>query len=397
MPGKSSGMKSVRLTLFALFSYLMIVQLVVCISGLKFGPKDSSDFRQLYTAGYMVRQGHGPDLYNYELEEQLQNRIVSPGKPLPFDHFSYEALLFAPFSVLRYSTAYFAFAGFNILLLVAAQHLFRPYLSRLESLGKFVPEAIFFCFLPAAITVILGQDSILLLVLAVLAFLALEKGQEARSGLLLSLGFFKFQLILPIVLLFLLWRRWRFVLGAASGGFAVLCLSTWITGFSGMQAFARTMVEMSIGLSSPAQRLKFATFPNAMPNLRGFIDTLAGSHLSAGAIQVAVIACSLVVILLASRMPPSLHVAILVAVLVSYHGLIHDSTLLALPLGMFLVRSISGNNLILGIFDMLLFACPAILFQFWGGRFFLMAIPILVLLFLQRTAPREAAPILSAQ
>jgi hypothetical protein len=397
MPGKSSGMKSVRLTLFALFSYLLILQLVVCISGLRLGPKDSSDFRQLYTAGYMVRLGHGPDLYNYELEEQLQNRIVSPGKPLPFDHFAYEALLFAPFSMLKYSAAYFAFAGFNFLLLAAAQRLFRPYLSRLESLGKFVPEAIFFCFLPAAIAVILGQDSILLLVLTALAFIALDKGYDVRSGLVLSLGLFKFQLILPIVLLFLLWRKWRFVFGAASGGFALVCLSTWITRFSGMRAFTRTMIEMSIGLSSPAQRMKFATFPDAMPNLRGFIDTVAGSHLSAGAIQVAVIACSLVVILLASRMPPSLHLAILVAVLVSYHGLIHDSALLALPLGMILVRSISENNLILGIFDMLLFVCPAILFEFLGGHYFLMAIPILVLLFLQRTASREAAPGLCGQ
>src|SRR5579864_2532647 len=233
MPGKSSGMKSVRLTLFALFSYLLILQLVVCISGLRLGPKDSSDFRQLYTAGYMVRQGHGPDLYNYELEEQLQNRIVSPGKPLPFDRFAYEAFLFAPFSLLKYSTAYFAFAGFNILLLVAAQRLFRPYLLQLKSLGKFVPEAIFFCFLPAAITIILGQDSIFLLVLTMLALLALEKGRDARSGLLLSLGLFKFQFILPIVLLFLLWRKWRFVAGAASGGFAVACLSMFIAGFSG--------------------------------------------------------------------------------------------------------------------------------------------------------------------
>jgi Glycosyltransferase family 87 len=386
-------MKSVRLILFALFSYLLIVQLVVCISGLRFGPKESSDFRQLYTAGYMVRQRHGPDLYNYELEEQLQNRIVSPGKPLPFDHFAYEALLFAPFSILKYSTAYFAFAGFNILLLVAAQQLFRPYLSRLESLGKLVPEAIFFCFLPAAIAIILGQDSILLLVLAVLAFLALEKGHDARSGLVLSLGLFKFQLILPVVLLFLLWRKWRFVLGAASGGFAVLCLSAWITGFSGMRAFVRTMIEMSIGLSSDAQRLKFATFPNAMPNLRGFIDTMGGySHLSAVAIQVAVMACTILVVLLAWKMQPSLHLAILVAVLVSYHGLIHDSTLLALPLGLILVRSVSENDLLLGIFDMLLFVCPAVLLEFWSGHYFLMAIPILILLFLQRTAPRGPAP-----
>jgi hypothetical protein len=114
--------------------------------------------------------------------------------------------------------------------------------------------------------------------------------------------------------------------------------------------------------------------------------------LSAGAIQVAVIACTLLVILFASRMPPSLPLAVLVSVLVSYHGLIHDSTLLALPLGMVLVRALSGNNLLIGIFDMLLFACPAVLFELLGGHYFLMAIPVLVLFFLQQSASPEAAP-----
>lgn len=397
MPDKSNRMKSIRLTLFALFSYLLFVQLVVCVGGLRFGPRDRADFWQLYMAGYVVHSGHGPDLYNYEFEEQLQNQIANPGMLLPFDHLAYEALLFAPLSKLKYSTAYFLFAGFNILLLVAAQRLLRPYLLPLESLGKFVPEAIFFCFLPAAITIILGQDSILLLALAVLAFIAMDKGHDVRSGLVLSLGLFKFQLILPVILLFLLWRKLRFVLGAALGGFAVICLSTWVTGFSGMRALARTLVEMSVGLSSQAQRAKFGTHPEAMPNLRGFIDTVGGySHLSTRAIQVAVIACTLLVILLASRMRPSLPVAILVAVLVSYHGFIHDSTLLALPLGIILVQSVSGNDLLLGIFDLLVFLCPALLFHIWAAHYFPMAIPVLILLAMQRSASREAAPVLRA-
>lgn len=392
IPGRSNYMRTVRLTLFSLFSYLLIFQIVFGIAGLKLGFKDRADFRHLYTAGYMVRSGHGPDLYNYEFEEQLQSRIVSPGRPLPFDHLAYEALLFAPFSLLRYSTAYLAFAGFNILLLVAAQRLFRPYLLPLELLGKFVPEAIFFCFLPMAVAIILGQDSILLLALAVLAFIALDKGHDVRSGLLLSLGFFKFQLILPIILLFLLWRKWRFVFGAALGGFGVICLSTWIAGFSGMKTFARTLVDMSIGLSTQAQRLKFATNPTAMPNLRGFIDTVGNSHFSSSAIQAVVVVSTLFVILFASRMQPSLQVAILVAVLVSYHGLIHDSALLVLPLGIVLVRSVSDKNPLLGIFNILLFVCPEVLFQFFHGHYFLMVILILALLFMQQSASRGPAP-----
>lgn len=383
-------MRSIRLTLFAIFSFLLILQLSVCVLGLRQGSKGSADFRHLYTAGYMVRSGLGHDLYNYELEEQLQDKIVSPERPVPFDHLAYEALLFVPFSLVKYSTAYFAFAGFNLLLLVAAQQLFRPYLQPLESLGKFVPEAIFFCFLPMAVAIILGQDSILLLALAVLAFVAMDKGHDARAGFLFSFGFFKFQLILPVILLFFLWRKWRFVLGAALGGIAAIALSTWVAGVSGMRAFVITMVDMSVGLTSEAQRWKFGTYPSVMPNLRGFIDTVGSSHFSSNSIQVAVLICTVLVILVAFRMRPSLPLALLVTVLVSYHGLIHDSTLLALPLGMLLVQSVSEKNLLLGTFDLLLFTAPAILFEFLNSHYFPMAILILVLLFLWRSASAGA-------
>ncbi len=384
-------MRSVRLTLFAVFSFLLIVQLVVCVSGLRSGPKDRADFRQLYITGYMVRSGHGPDLYDYGLEERLQNRFVSQAPPLPSDHLAYEALFFAPFSLLNYSTAYYVFAALNILLLAIAQRLLRPYLAPLESLGKFVPEAIVFCFLPMAVAIILGQDSILLLVLVVLGFIALEKGHDARSGFVISLGFFKFQYILPILLLFLLWRKWRFVFGAAAGGFAALCVSLWIARFSGMRSFARTLMEMSVGLSGRAQQLKFGTDPSAMPNLRGFVDAVAGSHVSPTAIHWTVAAGSLLVILLAAGMKPSLPVAILAAILVSYHGLIHDSSLLALPLGMALVRSVSGSDLRLGIAAMLVFVCPSALLLLAHGRFFPMAIVILALLWMHRIPSRVPA------
>jgi hypothetical protein len=126
-----------------------------------------------------------------------------------------------------------------------------------------------------------------------------------------------------------------------------------------------------------------------MPNLRGFIDTVGDLHISIRAIQIAIVISTLLVILFASRLKPSLPAAILVAALVSYHGLLHDSTWLALPLGMFLVEAVAENNLVLGICDLLVFVCPALLFQLWGGHYFPMAVPLLVLLFIQKSKAKE--------
>src|SRR5216117_2737961 len=36
-----------------------------------------SDFRQLYTAGYMVRTGHSHELYEYNAQRHFQNQLVS--------------------------------------------------------------------------------------------------------------------------------------------------------------------------------------------------------------------------------------------------------------------------------------------------------------------------------
>jgi len=46
----------------------------------------------------------------------------------------------------------------------------------------------------------------------------------------------------------------------------------------------------------------------------------------------------------------------------------------------------------MGIFEVLVFACPAILFNFLGSHYFPMAIPILALLFLWRSASPRATP-----
>src|SRR5713226_405843 len=56
-----------------------------------------SDFRHLYTAGYMVRTGHRGELYDYGVEQRFQDDLVSrEAVALPFNHLAYESLIFIP-------------------------------------------------------------------------------------------------------------------------------------------------------------------------------------------------------------------------------------------------------------------------------------------------------------
>src|SRR5260370_32032192 len=72
-----------------------------------------TDFRSQYTAGYMVRSGNAHRLYDYSSQLVFQNRLTTARDlALPFDHLSYEALLFFPFSYLPFNVAYFPMGPF---------------------------------------------------------------------------------------------------------------------------------------------------------------------------------------------------------------------------------------------------------------------------------------------
>src|SRR5437667_12739392 len=144
-----------------------------------------SDFRQLYTAGYMFRTGHSHELYEYNAQRHFQNQLVSPGDiALPFNHLAYEALLFVPFSLLSYRTAYFTLLGLNVTVLAITFKFLRPWMKNLAVIYRWLPPVMFLAFLPIAAALLQGQDSILLLTLLAAALVSLISGwRSCRAGI----------------------------------------------------------------------------------------------------------------------------------------------------------------------------------------------------------------------
>src|SRR5258708_7594696 len=148
-----------------------------------------ADFRQLYTAGHMVRSGHAKELYDYSAQLQFQNQLVSPGQvPLPFIRPAYYGLLFVPFSLLPYRDAYFAFLGLNLVLLCISYCILHPWLRNVARVWSWLPALIFVGFFPVAAAFLQGQDSLLLLALLAAAFACLNRGRDLTAGLLVGLG-----------------------------------------------------------------------------------------------------------------------------------------------------------------------------------------------------------------
>jgi hypothetical protein len=368
----------------AIVIVLALISFFLCLSGfvvvVPMAISGHVDFRQLYTAGYMLRSGHAHELYDYDATEKFQNTIVSPAVgALPFNHLAYESLLFAPFSFLNYQPAYFAFLLLNLAIAAVAFNTLRSSLNPVEQISPLLPLALFLCFLPITMALTEGQDSILLLALMIFATRALDREKDFTAGVFVALTLFKFQYALPIALLFLIWRKWRFLAGFAATAATLLAVSIGLTGKAAFISYLHSLTEMSSRFS-PANAIRYGIHAEAMPNLRGLVQSLTQGSAHATLLLTALL--SVIVLLVAATKRPSLPIALLAAILVSYHHLITDAAMLFLPATLALSESIEPDTKkqeSISAMSGLILLSPALLLVA-GARFYLLAIPILVLL-----------------
>jgi hypothetical protein len=319
---------------------LLVLQIVLCVRLLPFALHGKSDFRSFYTAGHMLRTGD--PLYNYQAEQSAQSALVSSNLyALPFLSPPYTALLFVPLSFVSYWPGYLLFFALNLCFSALAASILHPHLALLQARWPPLTLLLFLSFMPLGIALTLGQVSIVLLLLYCASFAATQNARPFLAGTLLSLALIKFQIALPVALLFLLWRQWRFIAGFLTGTFALTLISILITGPTAFAAYLRSIFFMSRASSSAIVEPRYGMFPQQMPNLYGFFHAI--SHGAAWGLPLTIL-CSLLVILRAATRKPSLPLALLAGLLVSYHLYLYDLTLLLLPISLVFNRNIDSHH-----------------------------------------------------
>jgi len=388
---------------------LGILPIIFCmqfLAWLTFLPKalrGHADFRQLYVAGYMVRTGHRTQLYDYAAQAYFQNTLVSNDeRALPFIRPAYQALMFVPFSLLPYRTAYLGFLLLNVLLLALAFLILQPRLRGLSRVWPGLPPALFLGFYPVALALMQGQDSILLLALLAAALVSLERNRDLTAGALAGVGLFKFQIVVPIVLLFLLWRRWRFVKGFMFSAILVGLLSFITSGWAETVVFVHSLLSVGAGLPAVPGEINFPLRINIMANLRGLIYGLASLRLPQRWLQVTTLLLSSIVVISVrargrqQRGGDALVLAITAGVVVSYYLFIHDLSILLIPIVLTLDRFISRNGTgepfgrAAAAISALLFVAPMCIFVI-PAHFYLVSVLICAFLFvLMKRLPEQS-------
>lgn len=406
IPGDSSGVKPdvpyyVKGLALGIPAILLGLQLAGWIAYVPVITHGHSDFRQLYAAGYMLRTGHARELYDYQTEKIFQDALVSPEEiALPFNHLAYEALLYAPFSLFRYQLAYFAFLTFNLALLATSFLMLRSYMGKLAQVLSWLPAATFLCFLPITAALMQGQDSIVLMILLIAATVQLDRGQEITAGIFVGLALFKFQIVLPIAFLFLAWRRWRFCAGFMISATTVAGVSLLLVGFAQVRAYVQLLTSMS-AVFSGGDQFMYAIYPNRMANLRGLVFGMTGTHASVSWIRTVTFVLSAGVLLWVAWRAPAkrgmdaLLVAITASSLVSYHLLIHDMSVLLIPIAIILNRFIEAEatgdayGRLAARTAALMFVAPLCI-SFAPDHFYLVSLPLCTFLYAQIRGPRRA-------
>jgi hypothetical protein len=299
------------------------------------------DFAHFYASSLLVREGRGSKLYDYgeqrEVQRALFSQVDTRPEPLVFNHLAYETLIYLPFTYFSYPVAVSLWTLINLFILIAIS-LYLPRRLYDAHAALRTPWILpMLAFFPTLGALIQGQDSVLLLLLYTFAFILLRSDKPVLAGCVLAMGLFKFHLILPFILIFLLRRQWRFVYGFAAACPIPLLLSVCVTGWRGAGDYIRFLVLSNQSLSSIEGQQQFGVYPANMPNVRGLVYTAFNGSLTYKPLLSITLICSAIVILWAVKAARGAPVemlfalALMVTLLVSYHMFPYDLTPAILP------------------------------------------------------------------
>jgi hypothetical protein len=388
------------------FALLALLCAVAALVDLRFSHSlQGTDFPDFYCAARMLADGQGHQLYSPEVQRQYQARYAGRVGTL-YIHPPFEALFYLAVAWLPMQQAYLLWSLVGMaFLLLAARRLTRQKLLP-WNWRYFVVASL--TFVPLLLCLIQGQDSLLLFLLVVLAFTDLRRGRAFAAGCRFGLALFKFQIILPIMLVLLLTQSRRarssLAIGFSLVALALAGVSAAISGWSTFTDYANFLTHL--------QAQPFAGIvPNAMANFRGITFLALRSDptpfalafiaiLSLAALAGAILAWDKISPLPAPHNPAAEGAPVsaslrqfdlafaatcLFAQLVSYHLNPHDLTLTVLPMLLLLRQSAYPPPLpaiprwlTVGLCA-LLFLPPLHLFALQSHAYALVAIPIAAL------------------
>jgi hypothetical protein len=373
--------------------FLIGFTITIWIGGAQQGLFSKADFTNYYTAYVMVRAGDGGKLYDLDIQAAYQREILGPltfkDGLLPFLNPPFFALVFSPLSLLPLNTAFIVWTlvqlGLLLWLIYLLTHLFIDW----DKQERLILTLTILAFWPLAITILLGQVSLFILICIVQMYTAMNNSKQVHAGFWLALMMVKPQTVLIPGMITLNKRYWRVAVIAAITFITLVLFSSIFLGFKPWIQYAQLLPTMSNYFG------KYGFYPEIQYTLRGILSTILGYS------QVNIINIISYVFLLTGMVivmflwlhdiPPNsprfkLRFAFIMtlSIFLSLHLYTHDSLILVLPAALFYdyLRQMRFPR---KVFSILILSCPLLFFYTAFSKFNFFGIirpPIVVILLL---------------
>jgi hypothetical protein len=364
------------------------------------------DFTAFYAAATLVRLGDAVDIYDSAAQFRAEARFTDDSElrrgPLRYIHPPFEALLFVPFTFFPYRAAFVLWDLANLGILVAIAVSLRATLLPDSGIGILDLVLGLFAFFPIFANFFQGQDAVLLLLVVALAFRAMKLRDDFSAGCWMALGLFRFQLVIPLVLVLAVWSRRRVALGFVSVTAVLVLISAVMVGWGNMLRYPG---YLWLWASVPGSG---RTPPSLLPSLLGLVTGWPRlDHIHWLVAIVLIVSASLVIVVARMKnlaQEPRFFdlcfaCAILASVLVGYNTSTYDLALLVLPFAVMLREGLTEPvraRLLLPLVPLLISPFWFLIGMYWQN-FNLIAIFLLWWLFALRNEllrRRETAPAL---
>lgn len=239
------------------------------------GPNaEKTDFALTYVGAHIVHEGDGRHLYDIGLQVRLRHSMFHDPSPLYFEHPPFEALALAPLAALPFRTVYLLWGLLNVAVLLGVVVGLRASLHwPSEDIGYLF---LWMIFCPVLVAIYQGQSSIIVLGAYAAAFVLLKANKPFIAGALFGPALLKFQFAVPLAIIFLLRRQWRFVAGFSLAGVFLGVCSLIGIGWNGVADYIRLLSQ----IGNNPQNVSYGSAVD-MPTLHGLVFAVVGPALNA--------------------------------------------------------------------------------------------------------------------
>lgn len=284
--GPRPGLKEINLLCWGLFCLCVVAPACIVLAlqyrtGSLYFEKTPVDFVYLYGGGQIENTHPAVDVYDYQLQVDVNNRIVpmesgSTYGVSPYPPFVYQ--FFRLFAKLSFENAFLVWFAISLLLYVAGVRMVLKEFLPQDRVGR----SLILCFALASLPFLMdtlgaGQMSPVGLFFMSLAIVQERRGRPFLSGLALSVLLYKPTLLLFAIPMLVLTRRFRTLLGFMAGCGILAMISTLLAGAGIWPAYAHLLQSFgrSTGVTGQKRRLwKYVdlnSFSYAVPHGRSSV------------------------------------------------------------------------------------------------------------------------------